>query len=168
MNDYIILLIILVIIIVITFIVKDTNKVCNKEEENSFNKIMAIDLEVQRILDMDGYQFEVYCSKLLELIGFIECIVTQKSRDGGKDIVCKDKENNLIYVECKHFTKNKVNTEQVLKLVGASSLAGAKKSIFITTSEYNAAAAKLANENLILWDLQDIKNILRYILDNKK
>lgn len=68
---------------------------------------------------LDGYQFEQEVAKWYQRQGFF-ANVTQKSGDGGVDIIVKDSANVITYVQCKHYTKNKVDAPTLQQLYGAA------------------------------------------------
>ncbi|EQB4341407.1 restriction endonuclease [Clostridium botulinum] len=121
-------------------------------------------LDVQKeIKAMDDRQFEIFCGELFKQLGF-KVKVTQKTCDGGKDIVLK-RNGFTTYVECKKYgINNLIGREPLQKLVGSSIADSVLNMIFITTSDFNKNAKEYAKkmDSLKLWTTIDImKNIER-------
>ena len=116
--------------------------------------------------NLDGFQFEEFCCKVLNL-GGLKSTTTPKTRDGGKDIIIND-EDGTIYVECKHYADgNKISTNFIHKLVSACVIDGVNRAIFITTSSYNKEAINLVKKcnvvDIDIWYKGDILNLCRDI-----
>jgi restriction endonuclease Mrr len=128
-----------------------------------YKELTDDDLELLRLnlLYMDGREFEIFCSKLFELLGY-KVELTKTTNDGGKDIVLKDKNKELIYVECKRYDEYiKIGRPMLQKLAGSMFSDGVRKGIFITTSSYNKNAMEYAKKTrLELWDMTDIINLI--------
>lgn len=73
-----------------------------------------------------------------------------KSHDGGIDGVIKEDILGLdvIYIQAKRYTDNNVGSPDIQKFAGALDRRGAKKGIFITTSQFSREAIKEAIENI--------------------
>lgn len=103
---------------------------------------------------MDGLMFEQFMGVLFTLSGN-KVVITPSSHDFGKDIIL----NKDTYVECKCYKDSKVTSPMINKLLGAMSVDGITKGIFITTGEYTNDAKKIAlksKNKLECWDLDDI------------
>ena len=125
-----------------------------------------IEIELRKINNMNGYEFEEYCAGLLRRIGYKNVNTTPLSNDGGRDIECYNLKGEKVFVECKHYKNKPINREQVLKLLGSASHYGGDncKALFITTSSYNKNAIKMrSNKKLELWDKADIIRILKQL-----
>ena len=66
-------------------------------------------------LNLSPFEFEVAIGKLFKYLGY-DVKITQKSRDGGIDILVK-KENSIKGIQCKHY-KGKVGAREVRELWG--------------------------------------------------
>jgi restriction system protein len=90
---------------------------------------------------LDPYQFEAFVAHLLERMGY-HARVTQKSGDGGVDVIAhKDElgfEPPIIKVQCKQ-TLNTVGQPEVAQLYGHVE-ASREHGLFITLGEYSAQA----------------------------
>lgn len=105
-------------------------KLNNKENLKQIEKL---------IWELDGFQFEEFCSMLFSLKG-IKNDLTSKTGDGGKDIILRT-DKGKVYVECKHYSpKNLVSNPLIIKLIGACTVDNINKAIFITTSGYSKDA----------------------------
>lgn len=74
-----------------------------------------------------------------------------KSHDGGIDGIIKEDILGLdiIYIQAKRYSdKNKIGSPDIQKFAGALDRRGAKKGIFITTSQFSREAYKEAIENV--------------------
>jgi len=68
--------------------------------------------------------------------------LTQRSRDGGKDIVmCHSENGEKALVECKRYI-NKISVEKVDRLIGVQLIDGIKKAFFVTSSDYTLPAKR--------------------------
>ncbi|MHB9924618.1 restriction endonuclease [Clostridium botulinum] len=116
---------------------------------------------------MDGRQFEIFCGELFKQLGY-KINVTQKSYDGGKDIVLK-KNGFTTYVECKRWNSILVGIEPLQKLVGSSIADSVLNMIFITTSGFNKNAKEYAKkmDSLKLWTTIDIMKNIEKLNDNQ-
>jgi HJR/Mrr/RecB family endonuclease len=108
---------------------------------------------------LDGFQFEEFIAHIFIMNG-LNATVTSKTRDGGKDVILKDKDGTM-YVECKHYAeKNKISTNYIHKLVSACVIDGVKRALFITTSAYNKDSIALIKKckvvNIDIWYKDDV------------
>ncbi|HCL4447292.1 TPA: restriction endonuclease [Clostridium botulinum] len=116
---------------------------------------------------MDDRKFEIFCGELFKQLGY-KVKVTQKSCDGGRDIVLK-KNGFTTYVECKKWNSNLVGREPLQKLVGSSIADNVLNMIFITTSDFNKNAKEYAKkmDSLRLWTTIDIMKNIEKLNDNQ-
>jgi HJR/Mrr/RecB family endonuclease len=108
---------------------------------------------------LDGFQFEEFISKMFNL-GGMKAKVTPKTRDGGKDVIIKDK-GKITYIECKHYAEeNKITVNYIHKLISACVIDNVSNGIFITTSNYSkesiAIAKKCKAVNIDIWYKDDV------------
>ena len=104
------------------------------------------DGSIQKIVDYYSEKptdFEKLCAKLFESMGY-RYKLTPPTNDGGYDILLS-KNGEKILVECKCYSPdNKIGRPKIQKLVGANQLICADRMLFITTSDYSAAAVTYA------------------------
>lgn len=115
------------------------------------------------IKNMSGHEFEKFCYLLFKELGY-SAKLTKATNDYGRDIILKDNENNIIYVECKRWKDdNLIGRPIIQKLSGAMSMFNANYGIVITTSYYHKNAIEASNMigNIELWD---ITNIMKLVL----
>lgn len=117
----------------------------------------------QTIIDSfaeDPTDFETFCAELLRKMGY-EAEVTQKTNDGGYDIILnKDFEKSI--VECKCYAQDhSIGRPMIQKLVGANHEAKANNMKFITTSKFSKEAILFANETDV--ELIDGKKLIELI-----
>ncbi|APH20988.1 restriction endonuclease [Clostridium botulinum] len=125
-------------------------------------------LDIQKeIKAMDDRQFEIFCAELFRQLGY-KAKTTQKTCDGGKDIILK-KNGFTTYVECKKWNSNLVGREPLQKLVGSSIADNVLNMIFITTSDFNKNAKEYAKkmDSLKLWTTVDIMKNIERLNDNQ-
>ena len=95
------------------------------------------------ILEQSPYVFESLVLRLLEAMGYGTGTNTPKSRDGGIDGIINEDRLGLgkIYLQAKRYGKeNKVGSRAIQEFIGALHTEGAKKGVFITTSEFTSDA----------------------------
>ncbi len=119
--------------------------------KNSNKDIYKTKLDVLKIISKhechknnDFSSFENWISKVLQVFSYNDIYVTAAHDDGGKDVVCIDKDGNTIYVECKLWKpenfEEKVGRSVVQKLAGAMLGDNIKKGLIITTSSFTEEA----------------------------
>lgn len=121
----------------------------------------------ERLYQVDPRKFEILIASIMADMGF-DPVLTQASRDGGRDIMVKIKTELtevLAYIECKRYSaENKVGVGVIRQVVGVHTFHKPAKSIIVTTSFYTkdavAEAKKLENQ-LDLKDFNDIKEWLK-------
>ena len=105
-----------------------------------------VELFQQKILrqlkSLNPYEFETFCRNLLEVYGFVDLSVTQKSRDGGIDGFGKLK-IGLAYMnvafQCKRWNTGSVSRKEIDAFRGA--IQGEyEQGIFFTTSTFTKEA----------------------------
>lgn len=78
-------------------------------------------LKLEQLRKMDPYQFEEYVAWIYRCLGYTDAYATQKSADGGKDVIFRDLiTQKLCYIECKRFYKTVVTRPIVQKVVGSA------------------------------------------------
>ncbi|NRU52526.1 restriction endonuclease [Clostridium beijerinckii] len=131
----------------------------NNPVKYSLNK--QLKLISDAIDNLDGFQFESFCTYMFQL-GNFKAKTTPKTNDGGKDIILKDKDG-LIYVECKHYNENnKITVNLIHKLISACTVDGIRRGIFITTSLYTSSSIELVEKcdsvDIQIWYKDDLLN----------
>jgi hypothetical protein len=124
----------------------------------------------EKLHNLTSRRFEELIADILKDLGF-DTELTPATRDGGRDIYAYVKNavtSFLMFVECKKWASdNKVGIDIVQRLYGAAKVAGAHKSMIVTTSFFTAPAQqeqrKIATE-MELKDYNELKTWLsRYI-----
>lgn len=129
--------------------------------EYSYNDIK------QKILEMNGFQFEKFCGKLYEQLGY-KVEYTDQNNDYGRDLIL----NNSTFVECKHYTgDNYVGREICQKLIGSMESFNITEGIVITTGHIHQNAFeyanRLTNKNIDFVNFNDIMNMVDNIEPTK-
>jgi restriction system protein len=101
---------------------------------------------------MSHRDFEFYVADFLRLTRDLKTYVTQAAKDGGKDIIAFDDDDEKIYVEVKHW-KGNVGRPAIQKLYGAMIADKIKRGYFITSSGFTKDALQYASKtNITLID----------------
>ncbi len=104
---------------------------------------------LEQVLELDAKEFEILVGHLLTALGFEGSEVTGKSGDGGVDATGELSVSNLakvkVFVQAKRYKLDaKVSAGTVRQLRQAIPFGG--QGAFITTADYQAAAADVALE----------------------
>ncbi len=110
---------------------------------------------LDKILNNSPYAFEKLVVDLVVAMGYGGNIAdagkaTKKSGDGGVDGVINEDKLGLgkIYLQAKRYTRdNLVGSPEIQTFIGTLQIQGAKKGIFITTSDFSRPAKELLNRN---------------------
>lgn len=151
-----------------------------KEFELAVESVSSIILEIKSkpeiIRDITPRQFEEIIAELFRSRGY-KVELTQRTRDGGKDIIAISTDRLGIklkyFIECKHFAEtNKVGIGIVRALQGVKNTKdGPNKIIIATTSSFTTTAIKFANnEATSKWDIDlvDYHKIIAWVNDYSK
>ncbi|MGL5042470.1 MAG: restriction endonuclease [Culicoidibacterales bacterium] len=123
------------------------------------------------IMSNDFYFFEQLIIDLMEAMGygvrFDNGKAMQRTNDEGIDgIINQDKLGlEQIYLQAKRYCRgNKVGGPEIHAFVGALSVKGATKGVFVTTSKFTAAAWEIANnikeKKIVLVDRDKLLNLM--------
>jgi len=114
-------------------------------------KFLDIYHENSILLSLDPYQFEHLINSLYHEMGY-QTTMTQKTRDGGIDIIAEKKdigEREKLLIQCKKQKKD-VCVGSVRELLGVKADEKATKGVLVTTAGFTIDADKFANRNLDL------------------
>lgn len=122
--------------------------------------IQSLDKELATIELMSGLDFEVYCSKLLNSIGFSEIKVTSGSGDQGIDILCRN--GRIKYgFQCKKYSKP-VGNKSIQEVLAGKVYYTLDRAVVITNSFFTKSAKDLAAQaNIELWDRETLEELIR-------
>lgn len=119
------------------------------------------DFETFSIDDMDGFEFEHFCAKVLRFNGFFDVEVTPSSGDQGIDIIAT---KNLIKYgfQCKCYSEP-VGNKAIQEAFTGKKFYGCHLAVVLTNSRFTSAAEDLAEKiGVVLWDrdmlLELVKN----------
>lgn len=128
------------------------------------------------IRNISPRKFEEVVSEIFKAKGF-EVDLTQRTADGGKDIIAIHTDNlgirSKYFIECKHYDKdNKVGVSLVRALQGVKNTKdGPNKTILVTTSTFTSPARNFVeNEASSKWDitLADYDVLVNWLQDYPK
>ena len=108
-------------------------------------------------INLSGYAFEKEVAKLYERLGYTTQ-VTQKSGDGGVDIILK-KDNEKIAIQCKHHAKP-VGPAPVRELMGVVASHDYDRGIFVSLNGFTSTVYKELESSYITIDLLSLEDIL--------
>ncbi|CAM5225984.1 DUF2034 domain-containing protein [Alishewanella longhuensis] len=94
--------------------------------------------------DMDGIDFEHYCSDKLKVAGWITA-VSSASGDQGADIIAEYNDIKVA-IQCKRFSKP-VGNKAVQEVAAARSYYGSDFAVVVTNNTFTKSAKQLANTN---------------------
>jgi hypothetical protein len=101
------------------------------------------------LLSLSPRAFEMFIGDLFKALGY-QVEVTQKSRDGGADIICLQNQNGIPFkfaVEVKRYKESRpIGVALVRSFVGANKQFEADKLIYVTTSSYTQSALEYADK----------------------
>jgi restriction system protein len=114
-------------------------------------------IEVVKLDDMDGFEFQRFIAHLYERLGYGKTQEIHETQDAGRDIIIREPNGGLIVIECKHHSKGTIGRPVVQKLHSAVINAKAKKGFVVTTGRFSQAAIKYAQGLGSLVDLVDAR-----------
>lgn len=103
----------------------------------------------------NGYKFEEFVKIFLEKIGLDEIVITQRSRDGGKDLTAirpgvgnfSDSDVTHYFIQCKRYNpSSSISVKSIRELKGI--IPFGQKGIFITTAKFSKDAIEEANNDI--------------------
>lgn len=121
--------------------------------------IVRISRDRDLIYDVTSREFEEIVEQLLKDEGF-ETLLTNSTRDGGRDIIAIKAGINgkpvVFYVECKRYSRqNKVTVGIVRSLYGVQTSDKINKACVITSSLFTKDAIEFAQKQNVMIDLVD-------------
>jgi len=120
----------------------------------------------ERLHSLTPRKFEELIADILKDLGF-ETELTAATRDGGRDIYAYVRNavtSFLMFVECKKWSPdNKVGIDIVQRLYGAAKVAGAHKSMIVTTSFFTRPAKDERNRIATELDLKDYNELKSWL-----
>lgn len=138
----------------------------NQINETNINAVIQAGLD-NRFQILTPLEFEELVRVLFEKIyGYAE--LTSTTGDFGCDVLCKDKGNNKIVVQCKRFIEsNTVGNKYVNDVHAAKTYYDAETAYIITTSSFTNAAKEIAEKtDTILVDWPELLSLLSANFNN--
>ncbi len=118
------------------------------------------DLSLERIDEMDGFDFERFCAYLLKRNGYRHITVTQESGDQGVDIIAT-KDKVKYGIQCKRYN-GFVGNRAVQEVWAGHEYYELDGAIVLTNSTFSDSAQELADElGVTLIDRDGFRKMLR-------
>lgn len=124
-------------------------------------------LTLDDLLTLSPTEFEDFCVKALEGIGYTHVKRTGGSGDLAADVVARDLTGASTIVQCKRYQPGaKIGSPAVQMFIGMKNVHHrADRGIYMTTAEYSAPAMKLARQHdLVLIDGDDLVKIAALVI----
>ncbi|MDA9700066.1 restriction endonuclease [Synechococcus sp. AH-736-M02] len=126
---------------------------------------------LEQMKEMDPHDFEGLVLDVLAAMGYgggsrQSMQGVPKGPDGGIDGKINEDKLGLdqIYMQAKRYSENSVSSEKVQAFVGAMTLGGCRKGVFVTTSKFTADARRFAegirDPRLVLVDGEKLANLM--------
>lgn len=128
--------------------------------------VLNIAQDEKLIYDISSREFEEIIERIFQNEGF-ETVLTQATRDGGRDIIATIYEMGnpiVFYIECKKYgQKNNVGVSIVRELYGVQTADRINKSILITTGHITRETRKFVDEQNTMMSIIDVNEVHRLI-----
>ena len=115
---------------------------------------------------MKSDEFEDVVANIFSKNGF-DVQVTQRSHDGGKDIIATYDMGGIpcvLYIECKKYDKRRpVGVKIVREVFGTLTADRVNKAVIVSTSSFSREARKFAGDQNSMIELVDLNDLLRMI-----
>lgn len=119
------------------------------------------------IYNLEPCEFEEFVADVFRRIGF-NAEVTQKTHDGGKDIVATFEKGGVLYTtyfECKRYSPDRpVGVEIVRELYAVMEMERVDKGVIVTTSHFTRGAvaeAQKLNGRIQLIDFDELRRLMQ-------
>lgn len=109
---------------------------------------------------LDGFEFEDFCGRVFEKLGYGRVQVMPYSGDKGRDLIIHTSQATKIVVECKHHPHGIIGRPVIQKLHSAVITEGASKGMLVTTGKFSEEAINHVREIHPTIELIDM-NLLR-------
>ena len=121
-----------------------------------FRKKEITKIDLKKIDNMNGLEFEHYFGKILKERNFFKVEVTKGSVDFGVDIICFNKNKKYVF-QLKRYSK-KVGVAAIQEIIAGKEYYKANKAIVVTNNYYTAQAIEMARKcNVLLIDRDNFK-----------
>lgn len=107
----------------------------------------------------NGYDFEIYVSKLLVHNGFKNVQVTKGSGDQGVDIFATSEDNVTYGFQTKYYTGT-VGNDAVQQIIAGKTFYKIHVGVVVTNSFFTKSAIELADRSgILLWDMKKLNEL---------
>lgn len=105
---------------------------------------IIVNKEIKRIDKLNGREFEKYCGRMLEKLGFEEVNVTVSSGDQGIDVLARMGKTSYGF-QCKHYS-SPVGNKALQEAISGKEFYKVDKAVVITNNYFTPSAIALAQE----------------------
>ena len=117
-------------------------------------------ISISHVDQMEGREFEFFCSDLLKANGFYQVEVTPGSGDQGVDILAK-KDEVKYAIQCKCYS-SPLGNSPIQEVHAGKSFYGCHVAVVITNSTFTQGARTLAERTgVLLWDRTKLVEMIR-------
>lgn len=132
-----------------------------REKVNPIKEQIAFinNCNINKIDQLEGFEFEDFCVNLLKIDGYEYIQHTQKSFDYGIDIIA-EKDNMKCAIQCKRYN-GKIGNDAIQEALAGKVYYDCDIAIVLTNSTFTNSAKKLSKStSVILWDRNTLLNII--------
>ena len=134
---------------------------CSRNSDNNIFILLSFLYTAKNIQkdkkQMDGYQYEHHCAKLLKQRGFRDVAVTKSSGDQGIDVIAYN-ENVKYGIQCKYYSYP-VGNQAVQQAYAGAKFYDCNVAVVMTNSTFTEPAKELAQKlGVQLWEKSYIPN----------
>ena len=107
--------------------------------------------KTNKLDEMEGHEFEVFCAQLLKKKGFQEVEITKQSRDYGLDILA-EKEGITYGIQCKCY-HSPIGIKAIQETYAGKDYYDRMIGVVLTNQYFTTPAVETANKlKILLWD----------------
>ena len=126
----------------------------NQIEKENIHEQLDFDYD-----SMDGWEFEEFCARLLERIGYNDITVTSGSGDFGADVIAY-KDTNKYVIQCKNYS-GKVGNKAVQEVFSAKAYYSADIAVVMTNNYFTEHAIEHAKgTDVVLWNRDTLNSMI--------
>lgn len=120
------------------------------------------DLSMEKVDEMDGFEFERFCAFVLKHNGYRHVNVTQESGDQGVDIIAT-KNKKKYGIQCKRYN-GFVGNHAVQEVWSGRDYYDLDEAVVLSNSEFSDSAQELAAElGVVLINRDGLRQLMRHL-----